>query len=290
MHLRFRPAAAAGALLLAASLSACSADSGDGKDADQSAEPAVSHVHGLGIDPADGRLYVATHEGVVVVSKSGKAETVSDKADYMGFTVVGPKTFLGSGHPAPGSDEPANRGLLESKDSGKSWKTRSLGGEVDFHALKFAHGTIYGFDSTNGMVRISKNGSDWKDGARLAALDLGVDPKKPEVVLATTEGGVAKSTDGGKKFGNGKGPVLAFLSWPEAKALYGVSPSGELQRSSDGGVKWESVGTVPGGQPQALTAVDADHILAATQNGVYESRNGGKSFTKRLPIASEGSH
>lgn len=291
MNHRFRPAAAAGALLLTAALSACSADSGNAESESseqQSSGPAVSHVHGLGVDPADGRLYVATHEGVIAVSKGGSAKRVSDKADYMGFTVTKAKTFLGSGHPAPGSDEPPNRGLLQSTDSGKTWKTRSLGGKVDFHSLKYAHGTIYGYDSTNGMLRVSKNGTDWEKRAQLAALDLAVDPRNPDVVLATTEAGIAKSTDGGKEFANGSEPTFAFLSWPEPKALYGISLEGELERSSDEGAKWRSVGTVPGGQPQALTALDADHILAATQNGVYESRDGGKNFTKRLATSGGG--
>ncbi|MEU7033400.1 hypothetical protein ABZ958_06900 [Streptomyces sp. NPDC046237] len=48
--------------------------------------------------------------------------------------------------------------------------------------------------------------------------------------------------------------------------------------------------TVPGGQPQALTAVAERHILAATQDGIYESRDAGKTFTKRLSVASGDYH
>jgi photosystem II stability/assembly factor-like uncharacterized protein len=47
---------------------------------------------------------------------------------------------------------------------------------------------------------------------------------------------------------------------------------------------------VPGGHAQALTAVDAQHILAATQNGVYESRDGGKTFTKRFTVDAGDGH
>lgn len=42
----------------------------------------------------------------------------SDTADYMGFTIAGPKTFLGGGHPAEGSGDHANRGLIKSADAG----------------------------------------------------------------------------------------------------------------------------------------------------------------------------
>ncbi|MFE6491757.1 hypothetical protein [Streptomyces sp. NPDC057748] len=43
---------------------------------------------------------------------------------------------------------------------------------------------------------------------------------------------------------------------------------------------------MPGGTPQALTAADRDHILAATQSGVYASREGGKTFAELAPLAS----
>ncbi|UQA91094.1 beta propeller repeat protein [Streptomyces halobius] len=140
MTFRFRPALATAAVLLAAALTACGGDSDTAAPEESPASGAsVSHIHGLGIDPADGRLYVATHEGVIAVENDGSSKRVSDTADYMGFTVKGPKTFLGSGHPAAGSGGHANRGLIESTDAGKTWKPLSLGGEVDFHALSHFH-------------------------------------------------------------------------------------------------------------------------------------------------------
>lgn len=296
MTFRFRAAATAGAVLLAAASTACSGGSGDSGDSGDSGASGkadsgtvVSHVHGLGINPADGKLYVATHEGVIAVDKDGTTRRVGEAADYMGFTVAKADTFLSSGHPAEGSGGHANRGLLESTDAGKTWKTRSLDGDVDFHALDYVDNTIYGYDSTNGMLRISKDGTTWDNRAKLAALDIAVNPENPDLVLATTQAGVAKSTDAGKTFAPGAEPVMAFLSWAESKALYGVDPGGTLSRSTDGGSTWTKVGTLPGGQPQALTAVGSQRVLAATQDGVYESRDGGKSFTKRVPV-SAGAH
>ncbi|ALV33207.1 F510_1955 family glycosylhydrolase [Streptomyces sp. CdTB01] len=291
MKTRRRPLVAVTGTLLAAVLTAaCS--SGSDTAAKHTADDGlvVSHVHGLGIDPADGRLYVATHQGVIAVPEKGSAKRVGDKADYMGFTVIGPKTFLGSGHPAEGSGGDADRGLIESTDAGKTWKSLSLAGTTDFHALKYAHNTVYGYDSTSGVLRVSTNRTTWDTRAQLAALDIAVSPKDSKLVLATTEAGIAKSTDGGKTFGKGSGQILAFLSWPKADALYGVDLAGGLHRSTDNGGTWTKTGTVPGGQPQALTALDADHILAAAQNGVYESRDGGRTFTKRLAISAGMGH
>lgn len=287
MKTRIRPVAALAAVLLAAVLTGCSSNSGTGKAVDD--DLAISHVHGLGVDPADRRLYVATHEGVIAVSENGTAKRVGDKADYMGFTVISAKTFLGSGHPAEGSGD-ADRGLIESTDAGKTWKTLSLRGTTDFHALKYAHNTVYGYDSATGTLRVSTNRTTWDNRAQLAALDIAVSPADANLLLATTEAGVARSTDGGRKFGNGSGQILAFLSWPAADALYGIDLAGDLHRSTDNGATWKKTGTVPGGRPEALTALDANHVLAATQNGVYESRDGGKTFSKRLSISAGEGH
>ncbi|GAB2873358.1 F510_1955 family glycosylhydrolase [Streptomyces mayteni] len=289
MKTRASITATAGVGLLAAALTACtSGGDTDSSAADSSHDegPAVSHIHGLGIDPADGALYVATHEGVVTVDDEGAARRVSDQADYMGFTVAGPGTFLGSGHPAPDSDEPANRGLIRSTDAGQSWETLSLAGEVDFHALEYTGDTIYGYDSTNGLLRVSTDGgTEWDDRAQLAAADITVNPDEPDVVLATTENGIATSTDGGETFDTTPTDALiAHVSWAAPDALYGIDLDGVLLRSADDGATWEETGTVPGGQPQALTALDADHVLAATMDGVYESQDGGATFTQRLPL------
>ncbi|GAA2650842.1 hypothetical protein [Streptomyces vastus] len=140
------------------------------------------------------------------------------------------------------------------------------------------------------MLRVSKDGKTWDRRAELAALDIAVSPNDPDTVLATTQNGIATSTDGGKTFADGAEPVLAFVSWTKPNALYGIDPAGGLHRSADGGTTWKKAGTVPGGQPQALTAVDADRILAATQDGVYESRDGGKTFTQRLPVTPTEDH
>ncbi|MDQ8706535.1 exo-alpha-sialidase [Streptomyces sp. LHD-70] len=287
-------AVAAAALPLAFVLAGCV---GDGRKesgssgGDQPSDVTISHIHGLGLDPSDQRLYVATHEGVYTPDSDGKPRLVGDsKDDFMGFTVAQKNTFYASGHPAPDAEGHADKGLIRSTDGGKTWKSLSLSGESDFHALDYAHDTVYGYDATNGLLRTSKDGVAWKDGAELQALDIAVSPKDPGLVLATTAEGIARSTDGGKTFAKGKQPALAFVSWQADDALYGIDPTGAVHLSSDGGSTWKKAGTVPGGQPQALTAVGTDRVLAATQNGVYESKDGGQSFTKRLAVESTGGH
>ncbi|RZB14303.1 exo-alpha-sialidase [Streptomyces sp. F001] len=286
-------AAAATAAALSLALTACSNsdDATDASAAGAGSAVTVSHIHGLGLDPSDQRLYVATHEGVYTPDAQGRPTLVGgNRDDFMGFTVAGSKTFFASGHPSAGSDGPGNKGLIKSTDAGRSWKSLSLSGESDFHALDYVHDTVYGYDSTSGRLRTSKDGITWKDAAALEALDIAVSPRDPGLVLATTADGVARSTDGGRTFAAGGDPVMAFLSWPAEEALYGIDTAAWLHRSADGGTTWKRLTTVPGGQPQALTAVGAEHVLAATQTGVYESKDGGRSFAKRLDVESSGGH
>ncbi|MEU5404356.1 F510_1955 family glycosylhydrolase [Streptomyces sp. NPDC005963] len=281
------------AAVLALALSACSGGSTASDDAGtkDSSTGTISHIHGVEVGPTDKKLYVATHEGIYTPDAKGRPQLVGDrKDDFMGFTVAASGSFLASGHPAPGRDAPNNLGLIESTDGGKTWKDRSLVGEVDFHSLEHAHGTIYGYDSTNGLLRVSADGSTWDKRSKLSALDIAVSPQEAQTILATTESGVIRSTDGGRSFNKAGRSVMAFLSWVTPDALYGIDPAGELSRSADGGRTWQKVGTVPGGGPQALTAVTATHLVAASQDGVYESTNGGKTFAKRLDVTSGGDH
>lgn len=286
-------AAAATAAAFCLALTACSAndDETHATAAGTGSGVTVSHIHGLGLDPFDQHLYVATHEGVYTPDAQGRPTLVGgNKDDFMGFTVAGKKTFLASGHPGAGGDGPGNKGLIKSTDAGRSWKSLSLAGESDLHALEYAHGTVYGYDSTHGRLRTSADGTTWKDKAALEALDIAVSPQDPDLVLATTAGGLARSADGGKTFAAGKQPVMAFLSWPAKESLYGIDTTGGLHRSADGGTTWKPLGIVAGGQPQALAAVGAEHVLVATQRGVYESKDGGQSFTKRLDVEARGGH
>lgn len=278
--------AVAGASIVSLLLAACgdgSSDTGESSAVSTSSE-ALSHVHGLGVDPADGRVYVATHQGLYTVARGQKPKLVGDsRDDFMGFTVTGENTFIASGHGAPGSDRPGNIGLIETRDAGRTWTTRSLSGQADFHSLDSAKGTVYGYEA--GRIRVSTDLKTWDDRATLEALDVAVSPTGDKL-LATTAEGVVTSTDGGRTFGKGSGQVQAFVSWPAEKSLFGIDTSGKLSRSADGGKTWKQLTTVPGGQPQALTAVNADHVLAATMTGVYESRDGGETFSQLAPLAS----
>jgi hypothetical protein len=54
----------------------------------------------------------------------------------MGFTIVGPDSFLSSGHPDGRDRLPSFLGLIRSDDGGRSWRPVSLLGERDFHVAR----------------------------------------------------------------------------------------------------------------------------------------------------------
>lgn len=268
------------AALVSAAVVALAGCAGPGGSSDSAAaEPVFAHVHGLGVDPADGAVYVASHDGLFRSGPAGLVPAGATGRDLMGFTIAGPGTFLSSGHPAPGDDLPQPLGLVESRDGGVSWTPLSLTGEVDFHALEAVSGSVFGYDATNGLLRVSGDGGrSWEDRAALEALDIAVDPADPDRVLATVAGGVAASTDGGRTFTAPTGPQLAYLSWGPDGTVSGLDLDGAVFTSSDRGSAWQRVGAGPGGRPQAVTAVDGA-LLAATANGVFRSEDGGVTFS-----------
>lgn len=249
-----------------------------------SADTAPVHVHGLGVNPADDSLFIATHSGLFRSAPGEQtAERVGDSLqDTMGFTVAGADTFLGSGHPGPGEAGPPLLGLIRSTNAGQSWEPVSLSGEVDFHALEAAHGRVYGFDSANGRLRISDDdGEKWEErDPPEPLLDLAVHPSDPEQLVATGERGVYVSEDDGETW-RPLGGEVGFVAWPAEDRLYLVGATGRVQMSEDLGRSWAEVGTV-GAQPAALLATSDEELYAALADGtVKQSSDGGGTWTVR---------
>lgn len=257
-----------------------------GSDADRgpAAAPDLEHVHGLGVDPGDGTLYAGTHYGLFRLPEGGRGARVADRVqDFMGFTVAGPRHFLASGHPGAGQDGPSSVGLIESTDGGESWQQVSLAGEADFHALEYRHDRVYGVNAMTGEFMVSADLRTWDTRTRLPMADFAVSPDDTDVVLATTEEGVARSDDGGRTFALVQGaPLLLLLSWADDGLLVGVGPEGNVAVSADQGATWEARATLDG-YPEAMAAVTEDEIYVAVAGSVLESTDGAREFTVRFP-------
>ena len=253
-------------------------------------DPGPVHVHGLGVNPADDALFIATHTGLFRVAKGERrGKRVADRyQDTMGFTVVGPNRFLGSGHPdLKEADEkglPSLLGLIESTDSGESWQPISLLGEADFHVLRSAGGRVYGYDATNDRLLVSADrGRGWRELDRPGPLiDLAVDPADGRRIVATSgagsDEGLFESRDGGDSWER-IGGVVGLMAWPGR--LYLVDGDGEVFASSNAGHRLERRGEI-GGTPAAFVAEGPDELYVALHDGTIKySIDGGATWTIR---------
>ena len=281
---------AALAVLAAIGLAACGGDDsssavGAGNDSELVQEGApLEHVHGLGIDPADGRLFIATHNGLFTAAEGETMPTQvgTSNQDIMGFSVAGPNRFVGSGHPGPDQDLPPNLGLIESRDGGKTWKNISLAGEADFHVLESSGSQVYGFDGTQGRLMVSGDGGrNWKQRRPPAGVfGLAIDPTNASRIVAATEQGLFASKDEGRKWRPVNNTLAGLLAWPKRDQLYLVDGDGQVLLSRDAGSNWQTRGSI-GGQPAAFVAHDDDLYAALADGTVKRSTDGGANWTVR---------
>lgn len=246
------------------------------------AATSVAHVHGLGVDPADGVLYAGTHYGLFRVPEDGEAALVGDRVqDFMGFTVAGPNHYLASGHPGAGQEGPSSLGLIQSTDGGQTWESVSLAGEADFHSLAYRHGQVYGFNALTGEFMVSSDMTTWDVRSQTPMASFSVSPEDPDVIVATTQQGLAMSFDSGRSFATTAGaPVFQLVAWAEDGTIFGVEPDGALHASQDDAVTWEARGEL-GGSPHALSASGQQRVFAAIEGAILASEDGGRTFTVR---------
>jgi hypothetical protein len=280
----FRPVALLVAILVLAMVGvACGGDENAQRPA-VVADPGIVHVHGLGRNPADGSLMIATHTGLFRASSEGeKPERVAGRfQDTMGFTVVGPDHFLGSGHPANLRDDPAFLGLIESRDAGHSWRPISLRGEVDFHVLEAQGDVVYGFGSDfesreARFLASTDGGLSWVRRTPPEALTgLAIDPRDPRHIVGLGEQGGYFSRDGGATW-RPIGVSGGLVTWTDDVGLVAADFDGVIRKAEDPVGEWNEVGRLDG-SPAALEGVD-DELLAATHDArVLSSSDGGSRW------------
>lgn len=293
-------AAAAGLLVFALCvimLAACGVSDDDvadigpqrpGTDAPVIEDPGPVHVHGLGIDPGDQALFVATHTGLFRAAKDErKATRVGDRyQDTMAFTILGRGRFMGSGHPDGRDKLPPFLGLIESRDAGKTWQPISLQGKVDFHLLEASGRRVYGFGSDfetrkPRFMTSGDHGKSWVDRKIPDPfLSLAIDPGNPRHLIAAGENGLHVSRDAGASW-RALGGRRGLLAWTSKDKLYLVDEDGNVAVSRNDGEDWKAVGNV-GGPPAAVDSAAPGRLLGALHDGtIKQSEDGGVTWRVR---------
>jgi photosystem II stability/assembly factor-like uncharacterized protein len=204
----------------------------------------------------------------------------------MGFTVVGPDHFLGSGHPDGRERLPPFLGLIESRDAGRTWREVSLQGEVDFHVLESSGQRIYGYGSDFESRRPRFLSSD--DGGRSwrrlqppePLVSLAISPDDSRALFASGERRVFRSGDGGRSWSVVDAPGAGLLVWTRGGVTL-VDLDGSVWRADGSAGRWRPVGAI-GGPPAAIDSGPEDELLISLHDGtIKRSTDTGRTWSVR---------
>ncbi|HWM10348.1 MAG TPA: hypothetical protein VNO82_13435 [Solirubrobacteraceae bacterium] len=292
-------------LLLAGIAAVVLAGGGDSPEEEASVDPqtlavpwvnpdGVSPIVGsVDVNPADDSVWFSTNTGIWrVAAEGGEPEQVTgtlstdqgegEISEQLVVRFRGPDRLIGSGHPPPDSDLPATLGMIESDDGGATWSEISGLGETDYHAIQVSGSdTIVAGVFEAAAVSLSRDGGKTFEERRTPdpLVDLEADPEDAERLIASTQQAVISSSDGGESWRERDRIPNVRFTWPEPDALYRIDPGGSVKFSADGGATWQDRGDT-GGEPQAMFASSADHLVVALIDGtVKESDDGGRTWT-----------
>ena len=254
----------------------------------QDQDPGAVHVHGLGVNPADGALFVATHTGLFRAARDERhVRRVGGRyQDTMGLTIVGPDRFLGSGHPDLREKLPPFLGLIESRDAGQSWRAVSLLGKVDFHVLEARGTRIYGYGSdyesrTARFLTSADGGRRWvRRKTPEPLISLAIAPSTSRRIIASGERRVFRSDDAGRSWRVLDAPDSGLVAW-NTDGVFVVGNDGRVWRAKHDGRSWQEAGSV-GEQPAAFDTGAPRELLVALHDGtIKRSTDAGNSWTIR---------
>ncbi len=202
----------------------------------------------------------------------------------MGFTVVGPDDFLGSGHPDGRDKLPPFLGLIRSRDAGKRWRPISLLGERDFHVLEAAGKRVYGYGSDfksreQGFLVSVNGGRSWEErDVPEPLIALALDPSDPKRLMASGERALYLSQDAGRRWRRLEGPA-GLVAWSDEVTV--VDSDGGVHSAQEPNRRVRPIGSV-GGPPAALESEPEGDLYVALHDGtIKRSSDGGRSWSLR---------
>jgi photosystem II stability/assembly factor-like uncharacterized protein len=184
-------------------------------------------------------------------------------------------------------------GVLRSVDGGRSWNETNLSGETDdAMGMGFASvdGTAVFAAGHDTFFRSEDAGVTWEALApALPGTDLhglATAPDEPSTVYVhVVRFGIFRSTDSGVNWEQANqtslpGDVISLSAGPGGR-LYAASPGTGVLRSDDGGRNFQPTGNLSVPLTVSTSAIVADVVYAGTEEGLFFSGDGGKSWQAR---------
>jgi sortilin (neurotensin receptor 3) len=238
----------------------------------------AAHVSAVGFDPQNASImYLGSEWGLFRSSNGGTSFQKVTASNYIAAIAVAPSsptTVYAAYHP---TYDATTSGLFRSTDRGVNWTNLSTNLPSNLRITKLvAHPTnpsilymVSGIDLfiANALPSLWKSldaGATWiRLGPNLGNVwDFAIDPLTPQTVYATVYTGTPRS------------------SW-----------SGSTYKSTDGGVTWTQKGSHTGcvlvkrDQPQTVWVIDPDRDDGDSEQGVWQSVNGGDSWSRKSTMS-----
>jgi photosystem II stability/assembly factor-like uncharacterized protein len=263
-----------------------------------------NHIHGLGYDSRNQRLFVATHYGIFIWKDGKLFQMGESRDDYMGFSLhpSDPNTIYTSGHPQKGG----NLGVMKSEDGGLSFTQifRGPRGEaLDFHSMTISPANpqvLYGAYHGR-LYRTRDGGRSWEvasatglpqQGFCFGAPCLAADSGDERVAYAGTPAGLLVSRDFGESW-TAMSPQLGAVAGIGVESatshrFFAFSEKLGVAFSDDGGKSW--VARSKGIELSRRDFVFAFHfnpksageVFAATPERIFRTGNEGQNWNRIL--------
>jgi photosystem II stability/assembly factor-like uncharacterized protein len=260
-----------------------------GKDHPKSKDKFQTETAGISVDRTNGDVYLlANNIGICKSTDQGRT-----------FALVSGKAVTGRFETGWGLNIDPTGGRLTcftiygscgySGDGGKTWTPSKVNhldyGSVDWGDTGKALLAIV-HEGGGRLVYSVDAGKTWKElGKGYAATGM-FDAK---TLLSTTKAqGLVRSTDGGATWASVSEEKLASPVMVQFKAVgYWLGEKGMLV-SKDKGATWSVAGAVPKGACLGpMFGADESRILVGCPDGLYESKDGGKTWVLAVPLAPE---
>ncbi|MCL3779594.1 T9SS type A sorting domain-containing protein [Prolixibacteraceae bacterium JC049] len=230
----------------------------------------LGRINCIAFHPTDNNTYWigAPSGGLWVTHDNGDSwQCLTDENNVLGVSdIVIPSNYLTSKtiYIATGDKNAYNNlsiGVLKSTDNGKSWNKTGL--SADFN----------------------RN--------RMMVSRLLLDPSDDNIIIAATDRGLFKTTDGGATWDN----RLTTINFTDlefkpgnSSTIYGSTKQGQIYTSNDDGINWTKTFEASNARrvELAVTKANPSIIYAVVGNydggleGIYQSANSGESFTQQL--------